>query len=336
MVFKHPPILHNEKGTLRTVGFELEYTNVSIEDSAQLVQELYGGIIQKENRFRQKVTDTRLGDFTIEFDLTLLTEKRYKKVFETFNLRLEDVKIGNGTLEDEVEETLRNLVGKVFPNEIACPPIPCTELAEIEKLREALYQLHAEGTQSFLTNAFGTHINVEVPRQDVGTLLTYLRAFLLLYPWLLEEGRTDLARQISPFIAPYPIEYVTLVLNPGYAPDLDGFIIDYHTYNPDRNRPLDLYPLLAYLRGDLLMQFTRLGKVKARSAFHYRLPNSSIAQPDWTLAQEWNIWVRVEELASDPGMVEHLSKEYCYLKANTLLGFETKWIKRIRNGYPKI
>lgn len=330
MVFKHPPILHNEQGKLRTVGFELEYTNVSIEDSAQLVHELYGGTVQKENRFRQKVTGTELGDFTIEFDLTLLTEKRYKKLFETFNLHIEDIRIGNGTLEDEVEEGLSNLVGKVFPNEIACPPVPCTQLDKIEKLREALFRLHAEGTQSFLTNAFGTHINVEAPRLDTGTILAYLRAFLLLYPWLLEEGRTDLARQISPFIDPYPTEYVDLVLNPAYEPDLDEFILTYHTYNPDRNRPLDLYPLLAFLREDMLAQYTKLGKVKARSAFHYRLPNSSIAQPDWTLAQEWNNWVRIEELASEPGYMTHLSQEYRYLRAHTLLGFDTKWINRIK------
>lgn len=330
MAFKHPPVLYNDKGELRTVGFELEYTNVSIEDSAQLVQKLYGGTVQKENRFKQQVTGTKLGDFTIEFDLTLLTEKRYKKVFETFNVRIEDVRIGNGTLEDEVEETLSNLVGKVFPNEIACPPIPCTQLEEIEKLREELYKLHAEGTESFLTNAFGTHINVESPSLDTDTVLTYLRAFLLLYPWLLEEGRTDLARKISPFIDPYPVAYIDLVLNPIYQPDLEMFIQDYHTYNPDRNRPLDLYPILAFLKKDMLEQYTKLGKVKARNAFHYRLPNSSIAQPDWSLAQEWNNWIRIEELASDREKIAHLGEEYLSLKAHTLIGFDTKWIKRTK------
>jgi hypothetical protein len=330
MKFKHLPILHNERGELRTVGFELEYTNVSIEASAQLVQELYGGTVHKENRFKQEVKDTELGDFTVEFDLTLLTEKRYKKVFETFNLRLEDVRIGKGTLEDELEETLSSLIGKVFPNEIACPPIPCTQLEQIEKLREALYRLHAEGTQSFPTNAFGTHINVEAPDLKTETLLAYLRAFLLLYPWLLEEGRTDLARRISPFIAPYPEVYIDLVLNPAYVPDLKEFTRDYHAHNPDRNRPLDLYPILAFLQEDMVAQYTKLGKVKARNAFHYRLPNSSIAQPDWTLAQEWNNWVCVEELASDRDKIAHLSEEYLSLKTHTLIGFDSRWIKRTK------
>jgi hypothetical protein len=330
MKFEHPPVLYNNQGELRTVGFELEYTNVSIETSAQLIQRIYGGTIQKENRFKQEVKGTELGDFIIEFDLTLLTEKRYKKFFETFNLRLEDVRIGNGTLEDEVEETLGNLVGKVFPNEIACPPIPCTQLEQIEKLREALYLLHAEGTQSFLTNAFGTHINVEAPNLETATLLAYLRAFLLLYPWLLEEGRTDFARKMSPFIDPYPEVYIDLVLNPVYEPDLETFIRDYHTHNPDRNRPLDLYPLLAFIKEDTVVQYAKIGKVKARNAFHYRLPNSSIAQPDWTLAQEWNNWVQIEKLANDREKIAHLSEEYLSLKAHTLIGFDSKWIKRTK------
>jgi hypothetical protein len=330
MKFKHPPILYNEQGELRTVGFALEYTNVSIEVSARLVQELYGGTIHKVNRFKQEVTGTELGDFTIEFDLTLLTEKRYKKVFETFNLRLEDVRIGNVTLEDELEETLSSLIGKVFPNEIACPPIPCTQLEQIEKLREALYRLHAKGTQSFLTNAFGTHINVEAPDLETDTLLAYLRAFLLLYPWLLEEGRTDFARKMSPFIDPYPEAYIDLVLNPAYKPDLITFTQDYHTYNPDRNRPLDLYPLLAFLQEDMVARYPKLGKVKPRNAFHYRLPNSSIAQYDWTLAQEWNNWVWLEELAGNREKIAQLSEEYLSLKEHTLIGFESKWIKRTK------
>lgn len=329
MQFKQPPLLYNEKGNLRTVGFELEYANLGIAESVQVILELYGGRAQQHNRFKQEVVETSLGDFTVEFDLTLLTEKSYKKVFEAFNIRLEDVKMGAGTLEEEVENTLERIVGKIFPYEIACPPIPCTELDQLERLREALYLHHAEGTEAFPTNAFGTHINVEAPSLETETLLRYLKAFLLLYPWLLEVGRTNLARRLSPFIDPYPAAYVELVLAPAYRPEQESFISDYHTHNPDRNRPLDMYPMFAALNNELLSQYKGLGKVKPRNTFHYRLPNSSITQPDWTLAQEWNNWVYIEELANDPERLEQLSQEYLSLKENTLIGFETKWIRRI-------
>lgn len=330
MQFKLPPVLYNQKGDVRTVGFELEYSNVGVEESVQVIQQLYGGTVQKENRFKQKVNGTLLGDFTVEFDLTLLTEKRYKKLFETFNIHIEDVKFGNGTLEDEIEENLERVIAKVFPYEIACPPVPCNHLHQLEKLREELYRHHAEGTNSFPTNAFGTHINVETPGTDTGTLIAYLKAFLLLYPWLLEIGKTDLARKISPFIDPYPDGYVALVLDHGYKPDMEHFVTDYHAFNPNRNRPLDMYPLIASQKSEMLTQFKDLGKVKARNTFHYRLPNSSVAQPEWTLAEEWNNWIHVEELANDPARLALLSEEYLALKERTFIGFEGKWAKKMK------
>jgi hypothetical protein len=50
--------------------------------------------------------------------------------------------------------------------------------------------------------------------------------------------------------------------------------------------------------------------VKPRPAFHYRLPNCLIDEPDWTLAREWNTWVTVEQLASDPERIRTMSREY--------------------------
>ena len=328
MSFKLPPLLYNQNGSLRTVGFELEFANVGIEESVKIIQDLYGGEVQEENRFSQKVVGTSLGDFSVEFDLTLLTEKGYKKIFDKFNIRLEELKVGNGTLENSVETALESIVGKIFPYEIAAPPIPLTQLNQLEKLRLSLYQHHAKGTEAFPTNAFGTHINVEAPKLDSETLIKYLRAFLLLYPWLLQAGETDLARRISPFIDPYPAEYAQLILAPGYQPDLETFIRDYHQHNPDRNRPVDMYPLFAAQQENLLKEFKDLGKVKPRNTFHYRLPNSCVSKPDWTLAQEWNNWVVIEELAHDPEKMDQMSQEYLDLKKNTFVGFEKKWLKR--------
>ncbi len=190
---------------------------------------------------------------------------------------------------------------------------------------------HAEGTEAFLTNAFGTHINTELPDTETETILRYIRAFLLLYPWLLEAGDTDFARRMTSFINPYPAEYIALVLPPSYAPDLDTLIDDYHTLNPDRNRPLDMYPLFAALREDKIAQYTNLGSVKARKTFHYRLPNSRISDPNWTLAQEWNNWVVIEELASDPAKINAMSEDYLALKADTFIGFEQKWINKTKD-----
>lgn len=329
MQFKQPPIVHNEQGKLRTVGFELEYSNLSIDKAVQIIRDLYGGEVEIEGRFKHKITGSSLGDFTVEFDLTLLTEKGYRKFLDPFNIKLEDVKIGSGTLEDEVETALESIVGKIFPYEIACPPVPINELHELEKLRESLYNVRAEGTQAFITNAFGTHINVETPSTSVAEIVDYIRAFLLLYPWLLEEGKTDMARKMSPFIAPYPNVYIGKILSPGYAPDLEKLIKDYHTCNPDRNRPLDMYPMFAALNKEQVNGLKGIGKVKPRNTFHYRLPNSSIAEPSWTLAQEWNLWVLIEELAFDKEKLRQLSEEYIAVRNDTIIGFDYKWTRKI-------
>ncbi|GAA4435846.1 hypothetical protein GCM10023188_28240 [Pontibacter saemangeumensis] len=327
MQFKQLPVLHNANGEIRKVGLELEYANVNIEDSVRIIQQLYGGKEQVKHRFSREVTGSRIGDFSVKIDLKLLNEKTYKEPLDKLNIHLQDIRIGDETLEDEVEEVLERVVNKVIPYEITTPPVPATELRQFEKLRQALYEHHAKGTEAFITNAFATHINPEVPAPDAETILRYLRAFLLLYPWLLEKGETDFARKMTAFINPFPDEYATLILPSSYQPDIDTLIEDYHRLNPDRNRPLDMYPFFAAVRANKISAYTDLGNVKARETFHYRLPNSWVSRPDWTLAQEWNNWITVEELANDPERLAEMSRRYLTLKQETLLGFAGKWTK---------
>ncbi len=328
MPFKQLPVVLNAEGNVRKVGFELEFAQLKVADCVLLVQKLYGGTIEKAHRFSQKVVGTSLGDFSVEIDLKLLTEKKYKALFDTFNLDPAQVKLGSSTLEDKVESALESVIQTVIPYEISAPPIPCTQLEKLEPLRQALHEHGAEGTEAFLTNAFGTHINTELPDSETATVLRYLRAFLVLYPWLLEEGQTDFARRMTSFINPFPAAYVLKVLEQEYQPSLDQLIDDYHTHNPDRNRPLDLYPLFAFLNEEKVNSLSNLGTVKARNTFHYRLPNSCISSPNWTLAQEWNNWVIVEEVANNPELLRSMCQDYLLVKEDTLLGFEQKWTKK--------
>jgi hypothetical protein len=328
MQYKQLPVPHNAKGELRKVGFELEFGNVDIAEAVRIIQDIYGGEEEVEHRFSRKVVNTSIGDFSVKIDLKLLNEKTYKEPLDKLNINLQDIRIGKSTLEEDVESVLESVVSTVIPYEITTPPLPYTEIEQFEKLRQALYEHHAKGTEAFITNAFATHINPEVPATDAETFLKYLRAFLLLYPWLLKEGETDLARRMTAFINPFPEEYINLILPASYLPDLDTLMEDYHRLNPDRNRPLDMYPLFAAVREDKINQYKDLGNVKARETFHYRLPNSWVSKPDWTLAQEWNNWVVIEELANDPERLAKMSEDYLALKSDTLIGFERKWIKQ--------
>ena len=50
--------------------------------------------------------------------------------------------------------------------------------------------------------------------------------------------------------------------------------------------------------------------VKGRPAFHYRLPNCMVDEPDWTLAREWNTWVEVERRAADADRLAAMSRDF--------------------------
>ncbi len=328
MDFKQPPVIYNKKGEIRKAGFELEFANVDIEESLKIIQELYGGEIQQKHRFNKEVKNTSLGDFNVMIDIRLLNEKSYQKLLEKFNVNLQDIQMGENTLEFEVESKLESIIRKIIPYEITSPPVPFTEIHQLDKLRQALFENHATGTKSSITNAFATHINIEIPAYDVNTVLRYMRAFFLMYPYIFEKSEIDFARRVSTFIAPFSSKYIEHVVSPSYKPDLETLIEDYHLYNPDRNRPLDMYPLFAFLRKEQVDTYQDIGKVNVRPTFHYRLPNSLINQESWSLATEWNGWVLIEELAHNEEKLQKMAKDYMELRKNTLLGFDNKWTKQ--------
>lgn len=328
MAFELPKRVHNPEGAVRKVGFELEFGNVPIDTTVAIIIDLYGGEVARENRFLQKVVNTSLGDFTIEMDARMLTEKAYLKPLQLLNIDLSKVQMGGSSMEAEMENLLENLVSTVVPYEVATPPVPITELHQLELLRESLFRHEAKGTFAFPTNIFGTHINPEAPDMQATTLLNYLRAFLLLYPWMRRAMEIDLARRISPYINPFPAAYADLILHQAYKPDLELLIEDYHEYNPDRNRPLDMYPIFAHLRKEQVANFDDVGKVSSRPTFHYRLPNCQIEEEDWLLEKEWNTWVRIDNLAAEPDKIKELSKEYLNMRKETFIGFGNRWAKQ--------
>ncbi|WMJ75083.1 amidoligase family protein [Cytophagaceae bacterium ABcell3] len=323
MEFILPPVLNNAKGEIRKVGFELEFGKLDLNSVAACIQEIYGGELIKHNRFLQEIKDTSKGNFKLKIDTSFLTEKSYEKLL---------IKAGfnpsEGTVLQDIENLSEYFASAVVPYEIDTPPVPLTEMAEIDKLREALWKRNAQGTENSFIAAYATHINPEVPDQKVEVLLSYLKAFLLLYPWLFQTSKVNFTRRLTAFINPFTEDYISLVLKESYKPDLKTFAEDYHIYNPDRNRPLDLYPILAWMDYETINKYTDIGNVKPRPTFHYRLPNSMINFSKWSLATEWNRWVRVENLAHDHVLLHQLCRDYLELKENTFLGFESNWIKK--------
>lgn len=325
MGFKSPPKKYNAEGEERTIGIELEFAGIKPDRASELITSLYGGEIQKENRYEINIRETELGDFRVELDARILKKMASRNMFSDL-----DVEVKEDFILQSLEGAFDKLARKVVPLEIVMPPIPISQQDRLEELRKLLQENKAEGTHTSLIHAFGMHMNVEPPDLETSTLLDHLRAFMILYPWLMDALNIDISRRISPFVDPYPAKYVKLILNPHYNPDQKQFIEDYVEYNPTRNRPVDMMPIFGLLNSSLIESAMEGEKNAPRPTFHYRLPNSRIDDPDWDFATEWNHWVVVEELAVDKEMLKKLSQLYLLRDMETVISFRKEWANTLR------
>ena len=124
------------------------------------------------------------------------------------------------------------------------------------------------------------------------------------------------------------------MIDSAYAPELSRLADDYIAHNPTRNRPLDLLPLMAFNDPSLLERRELAGqKVRPRPAFHYRLPNSSIDEPGWSISAEWKRWVLVERLADNPALAARFAREYLGWKGSVFGYLGDRWVRHVEDQW---
>lgn len=295
------------RNTERRVGFEIEFSNVPLEDVCDIIINLYGGSAHFEHSAEALIKDTKFGSFRVELDaepvkkLTAYLAEE-SKASETL-ARVSDAVTGSAI------DMVKELAPKVVPTEIVAPPIPVGQIPELDRLRAALFEKGAKGTKASVQNAFGLHINPEVKEPTAGSLISIMQSFALLHPWLLNAHNVDIARRITPFIKPFSADYIERILS--YSSDIEirQLIREYHQFNPSRNRALDMLPMFKHLDPDLTVQLYGVDeKINARPTFHYRLPNSEAADREWSLMQEWKVWQTIECVADEPACLEKLKE----------------------------
>jgi len=324
MSYQLPPTKINADGKPRQAGLELEFAGIEPERAADIIQALYGGNIKKEHRYHIQILGTDLGDFRVELDARILQKMAGQNIFDKLGIRLTE-----DSIRKSIEDVIDKMARSVVPLEIVMPPLPINELSTLEELRKALQKNKAKGTHASLVHAFGMHMNIESPDLGVETLHDYLKSFVILYPWLMEVLAIDISRRISPFVDPFPDEYVRTILDPDYNPDEHQFIEDYIKYNPTRNRPVDMMPIFGMRKSELTEPVMEGEKNDPRPTFHYRLPNSRIDNPEWTFETEWNHWLAVERLAEDEEMLDKLCRLYLVRKKETVISFKKEWAKTV-------
>ena len=288
-----PPFPDNENGQPRRVGVEIEFTGLKVAETARLVQQRLGGQVTESGSYRTAIESPEFGTFTVELD----TQYAHAK--------------GDGELERILADAA-GAVGELFvPVEIVSPPLPYTRLQTMDKLVEDIRRHGAEGTGVGLFSAFGCHLNPEVASTDTAYITANLKAYLVLSAWLRHTINLDVTRQITPFVDPFPATYARRVVDPDYTPDQSQLIDDYMRDNPTRNRELDMLPLFAFLDEERVRSHLDDPRIKARPTFHYRLPNSRVDEPHWTVTREWRRWLSVERLAADSDRLLAACRDFC-------------------------
>jgi hypothetical protein len=326
--FIKPPVLHNQEGKERTIGLELELSGLRLDDITRAIRDVCKGEVEKISKYEAMVKETRFGDFRVELDAELFRELKVTNYFKKIGLDALEPGLG-----DSIEDFMATAAELVVPFEIVFPPVPLTSLPELEKLREKILETGAKGTGASFFYAFGLHLNPELPSTGPETVLAYLKSFLILYDSLKEELDIDLSREITPFIDPFPEKYIIKILAPGYHPGTPDLIDDYIEYNPTRNRPLDMLPMLAWMDEGRVRKALPDQKISRRPTLHYRLPNSRIDEPGWSFTTEWNKWMPVENLVSDSVKLDSMARKYLYHLEHPVLSTAKTWMEEIKHVF---
>ncbi len=324
--FDLPPSLARADGKPRRVGFELEFTGLTIDQATVALQSALGGEARTQSAAERVLRVNGLGEFNIELDWDFLKRKAAVAADEA----------ADGDQDGEKDDDsgrewiglLSDAASLVVPLEVVCPPIPIGKLDALDAMVSGLRAAGAVGTENSPLAAYGTHVNAEIASLDPATISAYLRAFALLQWWLVDAHEVDITRKISPYIDLYPEAYLESLARRSEH-DLERIFDDYLEHNATRNRALDLLPMLAHIDAARVQAAVNDPKVKPRPAFHYRLPNCHIEQPDWSLARAWNLWCVVERLAGREGDVDELGAAFLERSRPVLGVVRADWVAHV-------
>lgn len=309
--YRFPTRLNNAAGMPRTVGFELEFTGLTLESAAAALETALGAKVTMSTAAEQRMDVEELGSFSVEIDWNYL-----KKLAKD-----------HGDYQHEIS-LLSETASLLVPVEVVCPPLEIANLERLDCLVEALRDAGARGTDNSFFAAYGVHVNAEIPALSARDIDAYLKSYCLLQWWLVKALNVNLTRRMTPYIDLYPARYLRHAIA-AREPAVEQLIDDYLDYNPTRNRALDMLPLFAEIDAGRVHRVVDDPRIKARPTFHFRLPNCLIDTGGWSLAESWNAWWVVEELANNPGELSRLCDQFLMHWRPAFGVDEADWVKRI-------
>jgi hypothetical protein len=296
-------------GAPRRTGVEIEFAGLTEDEAAAVVIDELGGAVTDRTPFALTVTGTRIGAVDLLLDTAL---RKYGGESAVIEAGLDAARI-------------------VVPVELVSEPLDLEGLSLLDGARDALHRAGATGTGDGALLGFGVHLNVEVVSADDPFTVATVLAFGLVEDWLRRAAAPiDPTRRILPFVDPWPRRFVSDLIEAGPSAGLDRLHALYAQHVSTRNHALDLLPLLKSANPDAFARdFGDAGATKARPAYHYRLPDCRIDDPDWSLAVEWDSWRAVERIADRPELLARLCTAWRD-RPVTLVSDRQDWAETVR------
>ncbi|MDF0602267.1 amidoligase family protein [Psychromarinibacter sp. C21-152] len=269
-------------GAARKAGIEIEFGGLSEREAAERLRRDLGGDLSPAGERAFRLTGSDLGDLDIYLDTALRNK-----------------------LSGAVAEAGFEAGRAVIPVEIVTRPLAQADLPRLESVLRELHAAGAVGTRGGVFLGFGVHLNPELADPAGADVPAVATAFAFLEEWFRQTDPVDFSRRLLPFTDRYPPSLLDALAARDATPDRDAFIEIYLDHIQSRNYGLDLLPIVRHLAPDRFeAALGPLDQVGARPAYHYRLPDSRIGDPDWTLAYEWNRWALVERAARSPRLLD--------------------------------
>ncbi len=286
----------DRNGAPRRVGIEIECGGLREERVAELVAEMFGGEVAKTGAYMRSVRGSEIGDVEILLDTAL-----------------------RDAVESEVARAGLDWGRAVIPVEVVTEPILPADIAKIDALCDRLAAAGAMGTQDGVLLGFGVHLNVALTGTGIDDVLPGLTAFALIEDWMRGRMRLDPSRRLLPFVDPYPARLLDRLCDPMEAWSMDRLTRIYLDNAASRNYALDILPILKTADPDAVVAAVpQMAHKSARPAWHYRLPDCRIDDPDWSVATEWNRWCAVERVAADDELLQRLKRTWRDYRNRTL------------------
>ena len=313
-----PNITTKSDGLPRQVGVEFELQGIDVDMLARLIALTLRGEVETVSEAEYLIRVPEQGDYLVEVDYALLKQvaKEQHDANDDDQTKLETLTL----------DALSAVSSVIVPCEVVAPPLPMERFGQpMQTLTDAIRDAGGKGTGHSLFYALGVHLNVEPPDLEAHTIVSYMKAFACLYDWIVWQGEVDLARRMTSHIKRYPAEYDLRLTDPEYWPNLETLIVDYLGSNASRNRAMDMLPLFCEISPDVVRTAIDDDRIKPRPAFHYRLANCAIDEPDWSIADPWRRWLQIEHLASDRDALNDCCEEYRSSRQRPLQRVDDSW-----------